>query len=63
MVTMPEDPELTDAVLGGEIELLADVIDAASGAGCVLTQDQIDSALGVTAAEEASGGPRPGAVT
>ncbi len=59
MVTMPEDPELTDAVLGDEIELLADIIDAASGAGCVLTQDQIDSALGVTAAEEAPGGPRP----
>ena len=56
MVTIPEDPELTDAVLGDEIELLADIIDAASATDRVLTQDQVDSALGVTAGEEDAGG-------
>jgi hypothetical protein len=53
---MPEDPELTDAVLGDEIELLADIIDAASAEDRVLSQEQIDSALGVTSGEEAPGG-------
>jgi hypothetical protein len=57
VVTLPDDPELTDAVLGDEIELLADIIDAASAADSVLTQDQIDSALGVPAGEEDLGGP------
>ena len=52
---MPEDPELTDAVLGDEIELLADIIDAASAADRVLSQEQIDSALGVASGEEVHG--------
>jgi hypothetical protein len=47
MVTMPVDPELTDQDLGSEIELLADVIDAASEAPSVLSQQQVDSLLGV----------------
>lgn len=41
------DPELTDQVLGSEIELLADLIDAASVACTHLDPDQIDAALGV----------------
>jgi hypothetical protein len=44
---MPRDPEITDQDLGSEIELLADVITAASGAEQTLSQEQIDSALGV----------------
>lgn len=44
---MPGDPEITDQDLGSEIELLADVITAASGAEQTLSQEQIDSALGV----------------
>ena len=42
------DPDLTDQVLGSEIELLADLIDAASHACSPLGQDQIDAALGIT---------------
>jgi hypothetical protein len=48
MVTMPVDPELTDKDLGSEIELLADVIDGASEAPSVLSQQQVDSLLGVS---------------
>lgn len=48
MVTMPVDPELTDQDLGSEIELLADVIDGASEAPSVLSQQQVDSLLGVS---------------
>ena len=47
MVTVPNDPELTDEVLGSEIELLADVIDVAGGADASLSQEQIDDALGL----------------
>lgn len=47
MVTVPIDPELTDEVLGSEIELLADVIDVAGGSGASLSQEQIDDALGL----------------
>jgi hypothetical protein len=50
MVTIPVDPELTDQDLGSEIELLADVIDAASGASSGLSQQQVDSLLGVSPA-------------
>ncbi|MDF2143450.1 hypothetical protein [Knoellia sp. p5-6-4] len=50
MVTMPVDPELTDQDLGSEIELLADVIDGASEAPSVLSQQQVDSLLGVSPA-------------
>ena len=50
MVTMPVDPELTDQDLGSEIELLADVIDGASQAPSVLSQQQVDSRLGVSPA-------------
>ena len=58
MVTMPVDPELTDQDLGSEIELLADVIDGASEAPSVLSQQQVDSLLGVSptsTGEERSG--------
>ncbi len=47
MVTMPVDPELTDADLGSEIELLADVIDVASASPETLSQEQVDNLLGV----------------
>lgn len=63
MVTMPVDPELTDQDLGSEIELLADVIDGASQAPSVLSQQQVDSLLGVSPAptgEERSGPTRDG---
>jgi hypothetical protein len=42
------DPEITDQVLGSEIELLAELIDAASHSSSPLGQDQIDAVLGVT---------------
>ena len=45
------DPELTDQVLGSEIELLAELIDAASHACSPLGQDQIDAVLGVADVE------------
>ena len=41
-------PDLTDMVLGSEIELLAELIDAASHAHLPLGQDQIDAILEVT---------------
>ena len=41
------DPELNDDVLGSEIELLADLIDAASGYDALLSQEQVDNALHV----------------
>ena len=41
------DPELSDPDLGSEIELLADLIDAASHASSPLAQDQIDAVLGI----------------
>ena len=41
------DPELTDEALGSEIELLADLIDAASCSGTHLDQDRIDAILHV----------------
>jgi hypothetical protein len=44
---VPNDPELTDDVLGSEIELLADVIDVAGGSDASLSQEQIDDALGL----------------
>lgn len=44
---MPGDPEITDQELGSEIELLADVITAAGVSEQTLSQEQIDSALGV----------------
>jgi len=47
VVTVPNDPELTDEVLGSEIELLADVIDVAGGSEASLSQEQIDDALGL----------------
>jgi hypothetical protein len=43
---MGEDPELTDRAMQSEIELLADLMTAAT-AGGVLTQGQVDDALGV----------------
>lgn len=59
MVTMPMDPELTDQALGSEIELLADVMDVASCSDSVLTQDQLDSALGVLPPEREDEEPGP----
>jgi hypothetical protein len=47
MVTMPEDPEITDEALGAEIELLGDIITAAAGAERLLTEEQLDTALGL----------------
>jgi hypothetical protein len=52
MVTLPVDPELSDPDLGSEIELLADVIDAASAAPATLTEEQVDDLLGVAPAEQ-----------
>ena len=49
------DPELTDQVLGSEIELLADLIDAASRACTHLDPDQIDAALGVCPSMRSNG--------
>lgn len=51
MVTLPVDPELSDPDLGSEIELLADVMDVASAAPSPLSQEQVDTALGVRAVE------------
>jgi len=48
------DPELSDQVLGSEIELLADLIAAAGQCSCPMRQDQIDAALGVCAREDQS---------
>lgn len=59
MVTMPMDPELTDHALGSEIELLADVMDVASCSDSVLTQDQVDSVLGVRPPERDDEVPGP----
>lgn len=47
MVTMPDDPEITDEALGSEIELLGEVITAAAGAEGLLTDAQVDAVLGV----------------
>ena len=47
MVTLPVDPELSDPDLGSEIELLADVMDVASAAPSSLSQEQVDTVLGV----------------
>lgn len=54
MVTMPDDPEITDEALGSEIELLGEVITAATGAESLLTDAQIDTVLGV---DQLSGSP------
>ena len=43
---MGEDSELTDGALQSEIELLADLMTAAT-AGGVLTPAQVDDALGI----------------
>jgi hypothetical protein len=51
MVTLPFDPELSDPDLGSEIELLADVMDAASTTPSPLSQAQVDTVLGVRADE------------
>lgn len=51
MVTLPIDPELSDPDLGSEIELLADVMDLASTAPSPLSQEQVDTVLGVLPAE------------
>jgi hypothetical protein len=47
MVTMPEDPEITDQALGSEIELLSDVITAASDSEQSLSDAEHDTVLGV----------------
>jgi len=52
MVTLPVDPELSDPDLGSEIELLAEVIDAASAASATLTEKEVDDLLGVAPAED-----------
>lgn len=46
METRP-DPELTDPALGSEIELLADVMEAAATCAAHLRQDEVDAALRV----------------
>ena len=55
MVTMPDDPEITDEALGSEIELLGEVITAAAGAESLLTDAQIDTVLGVDQLNGSSG--------
>lgn len=47
MHTPSEGPELRDAVLEQEIELLADLMDAVARAGRPLGQSEVDQALGV----------------
>ncbi|HEY7721617.1 MAG TPA: hypothetical protein VIB11_07235 [Pedococcus sp.] len=47
MVTMPDDPEINDEALGAEIELLGEIITAATDADRPLTDEQLDTALGV----------------
>ena len=44
METQP-DPELTDHALGSEIELLADLMEAAARCTAHLRQDEVDAAL------------------
>lgn len=44
---MPEDPEITDQALGSEIELLSDVITAASDSEQSLSDAELDTVLGV----------------
>ena len=44
---MPGDPEITDEALGSEIELLSDVITAASGMEQSLSDAELDPVLGV----------------
>jgi hypothetical protein len=44
METQP-DPELTDPDLGTEIELLADLMEAAATRAAHLRQDEVDAAL------------------
>lgn len=63
MVTMPVDPELTDGDLGSEIELLADLIDVASGADRALSQEQVDSLLGVRPVPAEEGRSHPTGAT
>lgn len=43
---MGQDPELTDEAMQSEIELLADLMTAATASG-VLTPAQVDDALGI----------------
>ena len=45
MGTAPSDPELTDATLGSEIELLGALISRAAEAPECLSEDQIDEVL------------------
>jgi hypothetical protein len=42
------DPELTDPALGTEIELLADLMEAAASATAHLCEEEVDAALHVT---------------
>jgi hypothetical protein len=61
METRP-DPELTDQALGSEIELLADVMEAAATCTAHLRQDEVDAALRVEPPEgcpRALGAPTP----
>lgn len=45
MGTAPSDPELTDATLGSEIELLGALISRAAEAQGPLSQEQVDAVL------------------
>jgi len=48
MVTEPVDAALSDRELQGEIELLASVMLGATAAVAHLTQDEVDSLLGLS---------------
>lgn len=47
MVTPSPSNELNDDALADDIDLLAEVVVAATGVECALTQDEVDRALGL----------------
>ena len=47
MVNPSSFDELNDDALADDIDLLADVVVAATGVACALTQDEVDQALGL----------------
>jgi hypothetical protein len=47
MVNPNSGDELNDDALADDIDLLADVVVAATAVDCALTQDEVDQALGL----------------
>lgn len=58
MVIPNSSHELNDDALAEDIDLLADVVVAATGVECALTPDEVDQALGLVAAGVACQGTR-----